>query len=149
VLLLTAASRYELGHVVAADVAFDRALYLGSQTGIRIPFLTISRITMLRMLNRAADRYQPDSVHRLLDELRIGSRASRELVEPLSDRELDIAHHLYQDKTVGQIAADLYISANTVKTHVRSIYRKLSATNRKEAIRRVHELGLDVKITPF
>lgn len=149
VLLLTAASRYELGHVVAADVAFDRALYLGSQTGIRIPFLTISRITMLRMLNRAADRYQPDSVHRLLDELRIGSRASRELVEPLSDRELDIAHHLFQDKTVGQIAADLYISANTVKTHVRSIYRKLSATNRKEAIRRVHELGLDVKITPF
>ena len=72
-----------------------------------------------------------------------------ELVEPLSDRELDIAHHLFQDKTVGQIAADLYISANTVKTHVRSIYRKLSATNRKEAIRRVHELGLDVKITPF
>jgi DNA-binding CsgD family transcriptional regulator len=149
VLLLTAAANYELGHLVAADVAFDRALYLGSQTGIRIPFITISRITMLRMLNRAADRYQPDSVHRLLDELRVGSSTSQELVEPLSDRELDIAHHLFQDKTVSQIAADLYISANTVKTHVRSIYRKLSATNRKEAIRRVHELGLDVKITPF
>lgn len=149
VLLLTAAANYELGNRVAADVAFDRALYLGSQTGIRVPFLTVPRITMLRMLNRAADRYQPDPVHRLLEELRVGSSTSGELVEPLSDRELDIAHHLFQDKTVGQIAAELYISVNTVKTHVRSIYRKLSATNRKEAIRRVHELGLDVKITPF
>ncbi|MHA6693191.1 helix-turn-helix transcriptional regulator [Homoserinimonas sp. A520] len=149
VLLLTAAANYELGHLVVADVAFDRALYLGSQTGIRVPFLTVPRIVMLRMLNRAADRYQPDCVHRLLEELRVGSSTSGELVEPLSDRELDIAHHLFQDKTVGQIAAELYISANTVKTHVRSIYRKLSATNRKEAIRRVHELGLDVKITPF
>src|SRR5690606_27858380 len=149
VLLLTAAAHYERGSLVAADVALDRAHFIGSQTGIRVPFHAIPRITMLRMLNRAADRYQPGPVHRLLEELRVGSSTSGELVEPLSDRELDIAHHLFQDKTVGQIAADLYISANTVKTHVRSIYRKLSATNRKEALERVHELGLDVKITPF
>jgi LuxR family maltose regulon positive regulatory protein len=149
VLLMTAAANYELGNLVTADVALDRALYLGSQTGIRVPFHTVPRITMLRMLNRAADRYQPEPVHRLLAELRAGSATSAELVEPLSDRELDIAQHLLQDKTVGQIAAELFISVNTVKTHVRSIYRKLSATNRKEAIKRVHELGLDVRITPF
>lgn len=149
VLVLTAASNYELGETVAADVAFDQALYLGSQTGIRVPFLVLPRITMLRMLNRAADRYQPVGVDRLLDELRVGSATSGGLAEPLSDRELEIAHHLFQDKTSGQIAAELYISVNTVKTHVRSIYRKLSATNRKEAVQRVHELGLDVKITPF
>ena len=149
ILLWSAAANYELGNLVAADVAFDRALYSGSGTGIRVPFLVVPRITMLRMLNRAADRYQPDTVHRLLSELRVGSASSRELVEPLSERELDIAQHLFQDKTVSQIAAELYISANTVKTHVRSIYRKLDASNRKDAIRRVHELGLDVKITPF
>lgn len=149
VLLLTAAANYELGDVVAADVAFDQALYLGSQTGIRVPFLVMPRITMLRMLNRAADRYQPVAVDRMLDELRVGSATTGELSEPLSDRELEIAHHLFQDKTAGQIAAELYISVNTVKTHVRSIYRKLSATNRKEAVKRVHELGLDVRITPF
>src|SRR5690606_33803039 len=68
VLLLTAAANYELGNVVAADVAFDQALYLGSQTGIRVPFLVMPRIIMLRMLNRAADRYQPVAVDRLLDE---------------------------------------------------------------------------------
>jgi LuxR family maltose regulon positive regulatory protein len=149
VLLLTAAANYELGHVVAADVAFDRALFFGGQTGIRVPFHTIPRSTMLRMLNRAADRYQPDPIHLLLEELRVGSATRGELVEPLSARELDIANHLFQDKTVSQIAAELYISANTVKTHVRSIYRKLSASNRKEAVKRVHELGLDVKITPY
>jgi len=107
------------------------------------------RITMLRMLNRAADRYQPFAVSQLLDELRVGSATAGELIEPLSDRELEIAHHLFQDKTAGQIAAELYISVNTVKTHVRSIYRKLSATTRKEAVKRVHELGLDIRITPF
>lgn len=149
VLLLQAAAHYELDNQVTADVAFDQALYLGTQTGIRVPFLVIPRITMLRMLNRAADRYQPDRVHRLLDELRVGNVTTDQLTEPLSTRELEIAHHLFQDKTAGQIASELFISVNTVKTHVRSIYRKLSATNRREAINRVHELGLDVRITPF
>jgi DNA-binding CsgD family transcriptional regulator/tetratricopeptide (TPR) repeat protein len=149
VLLLRAAAGYELAETVSSDLAFDQALYFGTITGIRVPFLVIPRITMLRMLNRAADRYQPEAVQRLLDELRVGSASSGELVEPLSERELDVAQHLFEDKTVGQIAAELFISTNTVKTHVRSIYRKLSASNRKEAVRRVHELGLDVKITPF
>src|SRR5690606_24092455 len=146
VLLLHAAASYELGETSSADLSFDQALYVGSASGSRIPFLLIPRIVMLRMLNRAADRYQPDGVQRLLDELRVGSASTRELVEPLSERELDVAQHLFEDKTVSQIAAELYISTNTVKTHVRSIYRKLSASNRKEAVRRVHELGLDVKI---
>jgi DNA-binding CsgD family transcriptional regulator len=149
VLLLRAAAGYELAETVSSDLAFDQALYFGTITGIRVPFLVIPRITMLRMLNRAADRYQPEAVQRLLDELRVGSASSGELVEPLSERELDVAQHLFEDKTVGQIAAELFISTHTVKTHVRSIYRKLSASNRKEAVRRVHELGLDVKITPF
>ncbi len=148
-LLLCAAASYELAETVSADLAFDQALYIGYTTGIRVPFLVVPRIAMLRMLGRAADRYQPDGVQRLLNELRVTSASSGEIVEPLSERELDIAQHLFQDKTVNQIAAELYISANTVKTHVRSIYRKLAATNRKEAVKRVHELGLDVKITPF
>ena len=49
---------------------------------------------------------------------------------------------------MNQIASDLYISNNTVKTHVRSIYRKLSANNRKDAVRRVRELGLGPNLTP-
>jgi LuxR family maltose regulon positive regulatory protein len=148
VLLLKAAANYDLGTTVVADVALDRAMLFAAQNGIRTPFLLIPPTTMQRMLGRASDRNQPPQVHTLLEELRKGRGAPLHgPFEPLSDRELDIAHHLALDKTIGQIAAELYISSNTVKTHVRSIYRKLSASNRKEAVRRVRELGLQLEIT--
>src|SRR5690554_8118116 len=102
-----AAANYEMGTLVTADVAFDRALFLASRTGIRVPFHTVPRITMLRLLNRAADRYQPDPGHRLPDELRAGSAATAELAAPPSDRELDIPLHLVQDQTAAQTAATL------------------------------------------
>ncbi len=41
-----------------------------------------------------------------------------------------------------EIAADLYLSVNTVKTHLKSLYRKLAATRRGEAVRRARELHL-------
>ena len=66
------------------------------------------------------------------------------LAEPLSDRELVIVRHLATGQTLGQIGSQLFISVNTVKSHVRSIYRKLQATSRREAIARVRQLGLHV-----
>ncbi len=150
VLMIRAAANYELGNPVIADIAFDRALLLASQNGMRTPFLLIPSATMQRMLGRATDRSQPDSVHVLLDDLLAGTGTPvRGALEPLSVRERDIAYHLYLDKTVNQIAAELFISTNTVKTHVRSIYRKLGASNRKDAVRRVRELGLHLEITPY
>jgi LuxR family maltose regulon positive regulatory protein len=53
-----------------------------------------------------------------------------------------IVRHLATGATLSQIGTELFISVNTVKSHVRSIYRKLSATNRREAIARAVELGL-------
>jgi LuxR family maltose regulon positive regulatory protein len=150
VLMIRAAANYELGNPVVADIAFDRALLLASQNGMRTPFLLVPSDTMQRMLGRAADRNQPDPVHDLLDDLLAGTGSPvRNALEPLSARERDIAYHLSLDKTVSQIATELYISTNTVKTHVRSIYRKLGATNRKDALRRVRELGLHLEVTPF
>ena len=150
VLMIRAAANYELGNPVIADIAFDRALLLASQNGMRTPFLLIPSATMQRMLGRAADRNQPAIVHDLLDDLLAGAGTpARAALEPLSARERDIAYHLYLDQTVTQIAAELFISTNTVKTHVRSIYRKLGASNRKEAVRRVRELGLHLEITPY
>ena len=150
VLMLRAAANYELGNTVIADVAFDRALHFASQSGMRTPFLLVPGPVMQRMLGRAADRNQPDAVHDILDEMRGGHGGPLHgTIEPLSDRERDIVQQLYLDKTINQIAAELFISSNTVKTHVRSIYRKLEASNRKEAMRRVKELGLHLEITPF
>ncbi len=149
VLFLKAAASYDLDQTAQADVALDRALLLAAATGVRRPFLLLSPVVSQRILGRASDRGQPSRVHDLLSDLRAGEDIPLTgSLEPLSERELDIAKQLFEDKTVSQIASDLFISSNTVKTHVRSIYRKLSATNRKDAVRRVRELGLDPKITP-
>jgi LuxR family maltose regulon positive regulatory protein len=56
------------------------------------------------------------------------------LQEPLTDRELDVLRWLDSDLTMAEIGAQLFISANTVKTHLKRIYAKLGARGRYEAI---------------
>ena len=60
----------------------------------------------------------------------------------LSKRELEVARYLPTPLSSAEIAARLYISLNTLKTHLRTIYGKLDATNRREAIQRAEELGI-------
>jgi LuxR family maltose regulon positive regulatory protein len=69
------------------------------------------------------------------------SRTGRVLVDPLTDAEQRILQYL-PTSTYGQIANGLNISRNTVKTHLRSIYQKLGATSRSEAIERAVDLNL-------
>ncbi|GAB3068798.1 LuxR C-terminal-related transcriptional regulator [Micromonospora schwarzwaldensis] len=67
---------------------------------------------------------------------------ARALDEPLTERELTILRYLQSILTNVEIAAELSLSVNTVKTHVRNVYRKLDATRRREAVRRARELRL-------
>lgn len=60
----------------------------------------------------------------------------------LSDREMDVLDCLAQGMTTAQIAEELYISENTVKTHVRHILDKLDASNRAEAVSKAIQLGV-------
>jgi len=64
------------------------------------------------------------------------------LVEQLTDRELAVLRHLPSSMSQRDIAAEMYVSLNTVKTHCRAIYRKLNATDRKAAVQaaRDHDL---------
>ncbi|MGW4461671.1 LuxR C-terminal-related transcriptional regulator [Micromonospora sp. NPDC004704] len=64
------------------------------------------------------------------------------LGEPLTDRELTVLRYLQSILSNVEIAGELSVSVNTVKTHVRNIYRKLDATRRREAVRRARELRL-------
>ncbi|MFF5753925.1 LuxR C-terminal-related transcriptional regulator [Streptomyces longwoodensis] len=64
------------------------------------------------------------------------------LVERLSGRERDVLARLAELMSTEEIAADLYVSVNTVKTHVKSVYRKLAVNRRHDAVRRARELGL-------
>ncbi|MCJ1676556.1 LuxR C-terminal-related transcriptional regulator [Streptomyces sp. APSN-46.1] len=64
------------------------------------------------------------------------------VVEPLTERETEVLRKAAQLLSTEQIAAELLVSANTVKTHLKSIYRKLSVTRRSEAVHRAQDLGV-------
>ncbi|MFH8798464.1 LuxR C-terminal-related transcriptional regulator [Streptomyces sp. NPDC017936] len=64
------------------------------------------------------------------------------VVEELSARELDVLRRLAQMMSTEEIAADLYLSVNTVKTHLKSVYRKLAVNRRNDAVRRARDLRL-------
>ena len=64
------------------------------------------------------------------------------VVEPLTDREREVLRHVSGMLNTAEVASEMYISINTVKTHLKSIYRKLAVTHRSEAVRRAQQLEL-------
>ena len=67
---------------------------------------------------------------------------STPLLEPLSEREQAILRYLPTALSNREIAAELFVTTNTVKTHLRSIYRKLDVARRREAVERARDLRL-------
>ena len=68
--------------------------------------------------------------------------ASKALVEPLSERELEVLRLLRSELSGPDLARELVVSLNTLRTHTKNIYAKLGATSRQAALRRAEELGL-------
>ena len=83
----------------------------------------------------------------MLDMIVDTTAGSHREVETLSARERLVLAQVQRGLTVAAIAAELYISPNTVKTHLRRLYRKLGVSTRDEAIRAARALGLDREIT--
>ncbi|WP_435612269.1 LuxR C-terminal-related transcriptional regulator [Streptomyces sp. bgisy159] len=71
-----------------------------------------------------------------------GAEPAPVLVERLSERERDVLVRLARMMSTEEIAADLYVSVNTVKTHVKNLHRKLAVNRRTEAVRQARRLGL-------
>jgi LuxR family maltose regulon positive regulatory protein len=84
----------------------------------------------------------PSYVRRLLNGVATNRPAERGLVEELSPRELDILRMLNTDLDGPDIARELVVSLNTVRTHTKHVYAKLGVNNRRAAVRRARELGL-------
>ncbi|HEX5947840.1 MAG TPA: LuxR C-terminal-related transcriptional regulator [Acidimicrobiales bacterium] len=70
------------------------------------------------------------------------SPGTLDLVEPLSERELSVLRYLPSRLSNREIGAELFVSLNTVKSHLKTIYRKLDVERREEAVRRARQLGL-------
>jgi LuxR family maltose regulon positive regulatory protein len=64
------------------------------------------------------------------------------IVEPLSDRELEVLRLLRTEMSGPEIARELVVSLNTLRTHTKNIFSKLGVNNRRAAVRRAGELGL-------
>ena len=80
----------------------------------------------------------------LTGEQRAAAARTRQegLIEPLTDRELTILRLLPAPSSLRQLASELFVTPNTLKTHLRAIYRKLGAESREEAVIRARERGL-------
>ncbi len=67
--------------------------------------------------------------------------AAYALIEPLSPRELEVLGRLQTSMSTADIAAELHISANTLKSHLKAIYRKLGVDNRRDAVLEARRRG--------
>ena len=142
------------GDIPAALVPLERALALAEPEGYVRIFLDEGR-PMAQLLSEAATRgIMPDYTGKLLaafdaegridpdDSPRLATLASQPLVEPLSDRELEVLRLIAQGLSNREISERLFLAVITVKGHNRNIFRKLQVRRRTEAIARARELGL-------
>ncbi|BCJ41086.1 transcriptional regulator [Actinoplanes ianthinogenes] len=123
--------------VQAADLLAD-AVSVAAGEGIRRPFLIMDDPRLDALLHRM--RLLAPLVADFVGELR-PSRA-RHPVESLSERETEVLRYLATMLTAAEIAADLGVSVNTVKAHMRAVYRKLGASRRTEAVTLAQDRGL-------
>jgi LuxR family transcriptional regulator, maltose regulon positive regulatory protein len=145
ILVLQAVGHQARGDVRAALVPLQRALALAEPEGY-VRIFADEGAPMAALLEATARQsIAPSYVRRLLSALgHVGARATAKqpLVEPLSERELDVLRLLAGDLDGPGIAAELVVSLNTVRSHTKSIYSKLEVSSRREAVRRTAELGL-------
>ncbi|KQX65742.1 hypothetical protein ASD06_08980 [Angustibacter sp. Root456] len=140
--LLTAVAREALGDAADARAAVREAVELAADEGLTRPFL-LQRSHALPLLqaDQDAPRRHPDFVRHLL-ELMQQTAASRSDLPPLTERELSTLRLLPTMMTNAEIADEQYVSVNTVKSHLKSLYRKLGVAGRREAVVIARELGL-------
>ncbi len=136
-----------LGDDNAALVELESALSRAEPEAIRRPFLSAGRGVrelLAEHLRRAVShRWFASELMRRLEGGGGSVRAAPvELLEPLSAREGEVLRFLPTMMSNADIASELYVSVNTVKTHVKSIYRKLEVTRRQEAVRRARQLHI-------
>lgn len=139
---------------------------LKEETAVRVLILTVSDNDedLIKALAAGADGYllknaEPDELFQAIRQVAAGqgvlspevtarvmqaagSAQSQQQATLLSQREQEVLTELTKGGTTAHIAAVLFISENTVKTHIRHILEKLGAANRTEAVARAAELGL-------
>jgi LuxR family maltose regulon positive regulatory protein len=145
ILILLAVARHREGDGGASMTALSRALELGESEGYVRTF-TAEGPAMRSLLATAAKRGVAQGyAARLLtptESAPLEPASRRALVDPLSDREVEVLRLLASELSGPEIARHLVVSLNTVRTHTKNVYAKLGVGSRREAVRRADELGL-------
>ena len=145
-LLLDATARDALGDADAAGRGLEHALDLAEGDGILLPFLLFPAPELLERHGRSRTAHAAllADVRALLAG-RVPGRLAEDvapLAEPLSEAELRVLRYLPTNLRAPEIAGELFVSVNTVRTHMRHMYTKLGVHQRAEAVERARELGL-------
>jgi LuxR family transcriptional regulator, maltose regulon positive regulatory protein len=145
-LLLEAIARDALGESEAAERALERALDLAEPEGLLIPFLLYPAAGLLERDRRRRTSHAA-LISEILDLLAARTRLRRRdtthlLSGPLTESETRVLRYLPTNLSAPEIAGELYLSLNTIRTHMRHLYAKLGAHTRADAVERARALGL-------
>ena len=150
ILVLQALAYQTRGDIPAALACLERALTLAEPEGY-VRVFADEGTAMASLLRAAAKQGVARSYARRLlaamsetgqDSPIAQAPVKQALIDPLSDRELDVLRLLGTELDGPAIARELMVSLNTVRTHTKNIYAKLGVTSRRAAVRRAAELGL-------
>jgi LuxR family maltose regulon positive regulatory protein len=133
------------GETEASLISLNRALERGRHSGVMRPFLTQGE-TLIQLLKQGKKTWEsPELLEFVNDLLRksdphfaTGDRG----LETLSPRELEVLQYLPRDMTIDVLADELYISANTLRSHIKNIYAKLDVHSRHQAVDKARNLNL-------
>ena len=128
-----------------AEASLERALELAEPEGMILPFVLAEAQHLLERV--PGHRTAHGALVRTILGVLAGSSAPRRgapapLLDELSDAEVRVVRYLPSNLKAPEIASELFVSPNTVRTHIRHIYAKLDAHDRNEAVARARELGL-------
>jgi LuxR family transcriptional regulator, maltose regulon positive regulatory protein len=137
-LALGAADRGDRG---ATLVALRNALVATEKTGIWAPLLVLAP-DLTDLLESRADELGPHQGLALDMVDRARTSPAPAYIEPLTERETSVLRHLPTLMSNHEIADVMHVSVNTVKTHLKSLYRKLGVASRREAVLRGRALEL-------
>ncbi|WP_300602693.1 LuxR C-terminal-related transcriptional regulator [Trebonia sp.] len=153
-LLVEARIGYATGDAVAGRASLARALRIARAEDVRLPF-ELEHTWLFPVLRadaalargyRALSQPGPAPPGGALGSISAAMAgpavAGPAMVEPLTEREQEVLRRVAQLLSTAEIAEELYISVNTVKTHLKSVHRKLAVTHRRKAVRRARQLRL-------
>jgi len=155
ILVLVALAHQAQGDIPAALMALHQSLTLAEPEGYVRMFVDEGP-PMATLLERMKDEggrtkeysarllaaFSAEIAHPVAPSSHLSSLIPHPLIEPLSERERDVLRLLRTDLSGPEIARELMVSLNTMRTHTKNIYDKLGVSNRRAAVRRAEALDL-------